>query len=247
MLFKKKISPPIEYRLIAWLDNAYQWLIKEFGVDIIKYKKVLRPINEDFPLDFENNEATALKLLPIIADQMDMDHKKIQLHFYEDNLIELQNDLIQKIYTQRENPNTYTGFYAGMDPLGNHIIYLDRAKFLFPENMIATIASKLAHVILYTKNIREYNGYLVDLLTVFYGLGIFNANASFRLFNSNEGWRFIKQGHFKQQAWAYALAQYCVIRQEEKNCSWSQYLTPNIKSDFIKSLDYILIPRPPKP
>lgn len=48
MLFKKKISPPIEYRLIAWLDNAYQWLIKEFGVDIIKYKKVLRRLKRIF-------------------------------------------------------------------------------------------------------------------------------------------------------------------------------------------------------
>jgi len=42
----------------------------------------------------------------------------------------------------------------------------------------------------------------------------------------------------KQREWGYALALYAYFR-EEGNSEWIKYLTPNIKSDFIKSMDFI--------
>ncbi len=38
--------------------------------------------------------------------------------------------------------------------------------------------------------------------------------------------------------WGYALALYSFFR-KEKNPEWIKYLTPNIKSDYIKSMGFI--------
>lgn len=45
-------------------------------------------------------------------------------------------------------------------------------------------------------------------------------------------------GYLKQQEWGYALALYAYYR-EEKVFDWTAYLSPNIRSYFKKSMEYI--------
>ncbi len=79
---------------------------------------------------------------------------------------------------------------------------------------------------------------MTDLTTVFFGLGIFNANAAFQTYNNvnTHGWRSL--GYLSQMEWGYALALLAYIR-EEKNPEWINHLTLNVKSDFKKGHNFI--------
>lgn len=87
--------------------------------------------------------------------------------------------------------------------------------------------------------LKENDEYLTDLVTVFFGLGIFNANASFKYFSNQDSWGYHKQGYLMQQEWGYGLALYAYIR-NETDPAWISFLTPNIKSNFKKSISYLL-------
>lgn len=73
---------------------------------------------------------------------------------------------------------------------------------------------------------------------VVFGLGIFNANSAYKEWKSFDSYGHNSIGYLKQREWGYALALYAFFRQEE-NPDWIKFLTPNIKSDVKKSLDFI--------
>ncbi len=79
---------------------------------------------------------------------------------------------------------------------------------------------------------------LIDLVTVFFGIGIFNANCSAIFYKNLNTWGYSKQGYLSQQEWGYALALYSYIRHEVAP-SWIKYLATNVKSDFLKSQKFI--------
>lgn len=237
-MFFKKNKPPIEEWVISWLEDTYRWIIHSFGIEIITEKKIYLPTQEDFPFDFEKSESTAKKLLSIVAKQMNVDISKVELRFYNNKTIELRNDFGHVLHLENANEVQYSGIYKGLIN-DKHLIMLDISKFILRENIIATVAHEVSHIVLSElKNLKEYDEYLVDLLTVIYGFGIFNANVSFQFFKSNEGWGYSKQGYLRPQDWAYALALYSFVR-KDNDCDWSKYLTNTIRSDFQKSRKYL--------
>ncbi|MEX0966516.1 MAG: hypothetical protein WD077_04710 [Bacteroidia bacterium] len=122
---------------------------------------------------------------------------------------------------------------------GKYHIALDRGNLQRPEILVATIAHELAHVkLLGEKKLETNDEYLTDLTTVFFGLGIFNANSCFQFYQSGARWGYNQLGYLRQEEWAYALALLAFMR-EEQNPEWSNFLCTSIKSDFKKSLKYI--------
>lgn len=81
-----------------------------------------------------------------------------------------------------------------------------------------------------------------DLVTVFYGLGVFNANSSFvfeQWTNSQfQGWRASGAGYLTEEMFAYALALFAYLRKESKP-EWKSFLSTNVKSYFKSSVKYI--------
>ena len=108
-----------------------------------------------------------------------------------------------------------------------------------PENLVATLAHEFAHIKLLGENRIDNNDeYLTDLLTVVFGFGIFNANTAFREHKSHHSFGYNTSGYLKQPQWGYALALYIYFK-EEDNPEWIKFLTPNIRSDIRRSLDFI--------
>jgi hypothetical protein len=83
---------------------------------------------------------------------------------------------------------------------------------------------------------------MTDLLTVFYGLGVFNANSSFvfeQWTNSQfQGWRAGGAGYLTEEMFGYALGLYAYLRNESRP-EWKAYLKTNIKSYLKSSLNYL--------
>jgi hypothetical protein len=90
---------------------------------------------------------------------------------------------------------------------GKYSISLDEALLEKPESLIATIAHELSHVkLLGEKKLEQNDEMLTDFTTVFFGLGIFNANCAFQFYKQNDRWGYSNLGYLKIEEWAYALA-----------------------------------------
>ena len=81
-----------------------------------------------------------------------------------------------------------------------------------------------------------------DLLTVFLGFGVFNANAAFQFHqytkNDSQGWSTRRLGYLSEELFGYALARFAFERKEE-NPEWAKYLTTNVSTYFKRSLAWL--------
>lgn len=79
---------------------------------------------------------------------------------------------------------------------------------------------------------------MTDLLTVYLGLGIFNANSAnrFRQYEDErrQGWSVQRLGYLAEESFGYALAKYSVERGEDK-VEWEKHLSTNVRSYFNRS------------
>jgi hypothetical protein len=217
------------------------WLIKQFGEEKLLTEKILTPTQEDFPISMDETPDTACAILPIIARQMDIDPASVQVAFYNDQILEITGSFGYTLYTQQDENETYSsGLYFGKEK-DNFLIAIEKSQLNNPERIVATLAHELAHVKMMEQDVIARNDeYLTDLITVFFGLGIFNANVSFQQYSSRAGWSYSRQGYLTQQEWGYSLALLAYIRQEKKP-DWVKFLSTNIQSDFKKSEMYIYV------
>jgi hypothetical protein len=236
----KKTKCPIPEENRIWMEDAFKWLISEFTKEKIVSRKILRPTTEDFPFQFDQSENDASTLLPVIANQMEVEVSKIELRFYDQALIEFSTST-GKIFSQEAPGEQYSaGTYSSKKNGGKFIISIEASQLKNTENLIATLAHEVSHIkLIGERRIKKNDEYLTDLVPIIYGLGIFNANSSFKFYNNQDSWGYNKQGYLSQQEWGYALALFAFIRNEEKKPAWINYLTPNIKSDFLKSEQFI--------
>ena len=112
--------------------------------------------------------------------------------------------------------------------------------------MVATIAHELGHAILVGEDRLDPENSdhepMTDLLTVVYGLGVFNANTTiiFEQFTNQQyqGWRVGGGGYLTEEAFGYALALFAYARGESKP-DWASYLNINVRSYFKSGLKYL--------
>jgi len=106
--------------------------------------------------------------------------------------------------------------------------------------MVAVLAHEIAHIkLLGEDRLATNNEPLTDLATIFFGLGVFNANEAFRTSQTYESYSWRATGYLSQPQWGYALALFAHLRDEISPC-WIDHLTPNVKSDFLQAQQFIL-------
>jgi hypothetical protein len=112
--------------------------------------------------------------------------------------------------------------------------------------LVAVIAHELGHEILLGQkriSIDEPDHEpLTDLLTVFFGLGIFTANSTIqdRGWHSGgwSGWETSKMGYLDQPTLGYALAQFARVRAEH-NPAWIKYIRPDVRAPMKQSFRFL--------
>ena len=233
---------PIDRETRIWMEGAFLWLVKQFSEETILNKTILIPNTTNFPISYDGSVESLKLTSAIVANQMEININSIDLKLYDDNIREVNRGMGVGIFTEvdKENGESLSaGFYGGKNSDSRYEIYIERSLLLDPENLVATLAHEFSHIKLLGENRIETNYEdLTDLTTVFFGLGIFNANACFKQKQDFSGWSHKSLGYLKQQEWGYALALYAYFR-EEKVFDWINYLSPNIRSDFKKSMEYI--------
>lgn len=224
------------------MEQAFVWLVVEFGQDNIKAKPIRCPTAEHFPIRYDGSQDSLLQTAQIIADQMEIDLNKINLDIYNQSIQEFQGDAGFRMWTTPDEHSEEvmsSGLYFDKNASGKFDVFIEKNNLKDPEKLVATLAHEFAHIkLLGEKRVSFNDESLTDLTTVVFGIGIFNANCAFREIKNYDSWGHNTLGYLKQREWGYALALHAYYRQE-KNPIWINYLTPNIKSDFKKSSSFI--------
>jgi hypothetical protein len=83
---------------------------------------------------------------------------------------------------------------------------------------------------------------LTDLLTVYFGAGIFTANSAFEFYNwtygQMQGWQASRLGYLSEPELGYALACYAWLR-NERNPRWARFIAPNVGPYFKDGLHFL--------
>jgi hypothetical protein len=221
-----KNACPVDEQTRRWTEKSFQVLLGLFGKENTQNRKVLIPERIDFPVQYDGSERAAYETLKIVANQMEVPVERITLDFYDDHL-------------QQITEGSPGGLYWGKGENDKFEISLVRTKLNEPEEMVATLAHEIAHIKLLGENKLEENDEPVtDLTTIFFGLGIFNANAAFKTFADPKYYGWSQSGYLTQMEWGYALALFAYIRQEQQP-EWANYLCKNVKADFIQGQNFI--------
>jgi hypothetical protein len=239
--YKLDGCPVSEYNRL-WLEKGFSLLLDFFDENNIRQRKVLVPNRSDFPVAYNNSEDSAYETLQIVATQMEVSFEDISLDFYEDLIHEIPtgNPFGRGIFMEADKEALHPdGLYWGKNEQRKFEISLNRKKLSDPESMVAVLAHEIAHIKLLGEDlIVENNEPLTDLTTVVFGLGVFNANDAFRFSTNFDSWRAQTSGYLSQPQWGYALALFAHVR-DEKSPEWINYLTPNIRRDFLLGQDFI--------
>lgn len=217
------------------------WLASCFGESVLRDGKVVVPNKNYFPDPVSGTIADLTPLFDRVSVYMRIDPETIDLRFFSEGG---QTDLGNGMVITTEGPSA-AGLYR--DKMGRHIISIKIDEGVGATSYIATIAHELCHVHLiggdHVHSIDDDHEPLTDLATVFFGLGIFNANnvVSDTQWSADgwSGWSVGSHGYLPEEVFGYAFSVYAWVRQEVKP-DWAKYLRPNVRSVFIKGLKYLL-------
>lgn len=239
-LFKKDNAPqsPLKDDRRQWVESAFQWLTAAFDRQAILDRKVLVPHYSDFPIRYNGDPQTATDTLDIIAAQMDIAHKDIELNIYDDTINQLSTGSPTggKLTVVAEGEQPADEPWPETNDAGKYPLTLKKSRLQMPEIMVATLARDLAKIKLQREaGLTEPDEPLTDLTTLIFGLGVFNANAAFM----SQNLRITgKNARMTQMEWGYGLALFAHLRNEKKP-AWTEHLVKNIKSDFQRSEQYV--------
>ena len=147
-------------------------------------------------------------------------------------------------YTYRsEGP---AGLHFGGNEEERPLIGVKQSLLEDPLLVVATLAHELGHVILlgggHLRHDSEDMEPMTDLVTVYLGLGIFNANAARRFLQFQDqrraGWSMNRLGYLPEEVFAYALARFAKDRGETRP-AWAAHLSTNLKVYFRKSAEWL--------
>jgi len=209
-----------------WLESSVLTLLNLFGEESTLTRKILTPESKHFPIRFDGSERAAFETLRIVAHQMEVPADRITLDFYDETLRRITEG----------NPG---GLYWGRGENDRFEISTARKMLDEPEMMVAVLAHEIAHIKLLGENkLEENDEQMTDLATIFFCLGIFNANAAFQTFADAKYYGWSSLGYLTQMEWGYALSLFTYIRREVQP-EWAAHLCKNVKADFLQGQRFI--------
>jgi hypothetical protein len=237
MWFQRKC--PVRAEQKAWIESRMGWLSDQFGRSRMVQSAVILPTVEFFPEPYSGTEDDARLLLGRVCCYMGIDPERIRLGFYSEQGPDLGEQF---------RPEGYRRGTAGLHFRGEQpAIWIETRQLDNPVPLVATMAHELGHVHLIddgriSRDVEDHEP-LTDLLTVYFGLGIFTANSYLRerwkhgLRSSS--WSLARVGYLSAPEYGYALSLFAWSRGDQ-NPAWAMHLRPDIRHPFRQGLRYLL-------
>ncbi|MGE5324002.1 MAG: hypothetical protein ACM3SW_14125 [Actinomycetota bacterium] len=205
--------------------------------------KVVLPNEEHFPDPYDKTVEAAERMFCRVCNHMKVDRSRIEFEVFSDGAEELSEFLPY----WKGNGAGCAGLYVHADKENDKmVVALRQSQMNDPLAVVATLAHELGHVILLGGGLLEASAKdmepLTDLLTVFLGFGIFNANCAARFQQwqdeRNQGWSMQRLGYLPEQVYGYALARFAHERNEPRP-RWAVHLSANVRAYFQKSMQWL--------
>jgi hypothetical protein len=230
-----------------WVDEGFRRLEKLLGRRRMLEARVITPTAEDFPDPYDGASTASIeKLFGRVCKYMHVDRNSLKFEIFPDETEELRRILP---YWRGGLGTHAAGLYmhameeriSGEDD-GPAVVAIRSSQLKDPLSLVATMAHELGHVILLGGGLispkTSDHEPMTDLLTVFLGLGIFNANSASRFEQyqdeRRQGWSMQRLGYLTEEIFGYALAKFTVERGEDR-VEWERHLSTNVRSYFNRS------------
>ncbi|MGW0433233.1 hypothetical protein ACWDV4_11935 [Micromonospora sp. NPDC003197] len=218
-----------------WIDSSLDWLLDEFGSARL-HGTVVLPTDDFFPGAYQGRRSDIKSVLDLLCTHMDINPDRIVLEHYAEDV-----DPELSAYVPMNWRSTgAAGHYQVRD--GRSVVSISDGQAKSPMALVATIAHELGHVLLLGDDRisaqREDHEPLTDLLTVFFGLGIFGANSAFEFSQDRTSFRTARLGYLTEPMFGYALARYAWIR-GETDPPWGRHLDTNPRTFLNRGLRYL--------
>jgi hypothetical protein len=234
-MFRKPPKLPVSLEQQTWIESSFAHLTELFGKEWVMKAPLVLPTEQHFPRKWEASQAWAEFAFDRACQLMHVDRERIELVFEFDAVATLVKSGI-RLERTRGAAGLYQKIKAEDGP-SKALITIKRSLFDEPEKMVATMAHELAHVLLLgdgriERDIEKMEE-LTDLMTVFSGFGILNANSAHVHRSGAGGWSVSWMGYLTPAEYAYSLALFAWVR-GEKNPSWDRELSTNVRA-FMRS------------
>lgn len=230
---------PVDAETKEWLEESFNWLIGEMSAETLTDIETVLPNEKYFPDPLTGKSGDVRRFLERVCRYMDFDPKEVDLQLYSKAMDDQARG--SKAPGQVGHPK-----FAYKKQKGKYNLRLEVKQATKAEGLVAAIAHELAHVILIGENRldRERTDHepMADLLTVFYGFGVFSANSAFLLAEGRntkyEGGPHLREMYMTEEMYGYALALYAYARGESKP-AWKKHLHVNVRHYFTQGLKYL--------
>ena len=224
-----------------------QRFVTIFDEETFRQVQVVLPTPEFFPEGWDGSAEGVIPVLDRVCGYMRVDPARLALECVQEQDTPDVGEKLKDLLPQWEGSRSgAAGTYSEMTELEEFRITVHLSRRPDLAHLIATLAHELGHVHLLggghiardAPNMEP----LTDLVTVFWGMGIFNANAAvkFAQFDDGvkQGWQVQRLGYLPEPIFGYALAYFAWLRQEERP-AWAKYLNLNVGTYFKQSLKFI--------
>jgi hypothetical protein len=226
---------PVRAEEQVWIEESLDWLTREFGVEILR-RPVVVPSVEFFPAGYAGSEADVRAVFATVAGLVGVPVERVVLELEPDDAFD---ELVDELPVAMSSHGA-AAHWRRRD--GESVIAVELAKAREPVALVATIAHELGHERLLGEGRsdpdRRDDEPLTDLFTVFFGFGIFTANAAFEHSRSQTGWRTSRLGYLTEPMYGYALARYAWLR-GEADPAWAARLDTNPRAYLKQGLKYL--------
>ncbi len=242
-----KAKPTIDFDDEHWQIETWSWLLKNFGgVKRLKNQRVALPSKTHFPASGQTGEAHAAFVFAQVADWFGVDPEEFELECQEEDI----NPSVAPLGVVQNAPRNALGTYQYRhDENKKHVVSYAPSLLKNLESLIATFAHEICHPLLFGIMELPPGGpqaeeFATDLAMIFFGFGVFGANASFvfEQFNDNavgtQGWKVNRAGYLTQHEWGYGLAVRTILTGEDDTLML-QFLSPGAVAHYKKNLKYL--------
>lgn len=228
---------PVDPVIKGWMEYRLNWLADRFGHDRLFEMQVVTPTNDFFPFALDGSEEAAEQTFGLVRRYMGIEPKQVHFEIYDE-----ENPPDLGVPHEYETDRT-AGFYE--DSIYKRV-GVERSQLRDPTSFIATLAHELGHVHLLGSGLLDHaeedHEPLTDLITVYFGMGIFGANAALHERQWQQGlWHghsSRKMGYLDFPKWGYAHALIAHARAEDKP-AWAKHLRPDVRKFFNDGLKYL--------
>jgi hypothetical protein len=244
---------PVDPKTQEWTESSIRWFMGQFGTSVLYRDPVLPTADFLSGAGYSASAGEIEELVAHLCELMLVEQGSFTLELYDGSA--------EKEKITASGKSHAVGHFRMTD--GRLVISLDQRETSDPGHLAAIAVHELGHLRLLgegrIRGGRPDGERLTDLLTVYFGFGIFTTNAAMRFARAGRGFTVISRGllddrtlnaarsndgyhrlgYLSSAEFGYALACYSWARGEAELPGWARYVNPGPRVHMEQGLAYL--------